>query len=63
MSKETLANLIMLVPDKEVDTLYKVILKFIPEGEALPGELEAVKEARKDRETYGTVAHEDINWK
>ncbi len=62
MRKETLKTLIELVPDKDIDTLYKVIIKFIPETPAEDGELEALEDGRKDREENGTVSHNDINW-
>lgn len=62
MSKETLKNLIELVPDEDLETLHKVIIKFIPEVEPEPGEIEALLEGRKDREENGTVPHNAINW-
>ncbi len=31
MSKEMLKNLIELVPENDIDVLYRVIVKFIPE--------------------------------
>lgn len=62
MSKETLKNLIELVPDEDLETLRKVIIKFIPEVEPEPGEIEALLEGRKDREENGTVPHNAINW-
>ena len=62
MSKETLKDLIELVPEKDIDTLYKVVVKFIPEVLPEPDELEALKEGRKDREENGTIPHEAINW-
>lgn len=62
MSKEGLKNLIELVPDEDVETLYKVIIKFIPEEEPEPGDIEALEEGKRDREVNGTVSHNDINW-
>ena len=62
MSKEMLKNLIDLVPEKDVDTLYRVIVKFIPEVVPEPEELEAFEAGRKDREMNGTIAHEAIDW-
>ena len=56
MSKEMLKNLIELVPEKDIDTLYRVIV--IPE----PEELEALKAGREDRAVNGTIPHEAINW-
>ena len=62
MSKETLKNLIELVPEKDIETLYRVIIKFIPEVLPEPGELEALEEGRKDRLENGTTPHEAVNW-
>lgn len=62
MSRETLKNLIELVPDNDIDVLYRVIVKFIPEVEPELGEIEALLEGRNDRKINGTVSHEEINW-
>ncbi|MCI9176781.1 MAG: hypothetical protein HFH49_18020 [Lachnospiraceae bacterium] len=62
MSKEMLKGLIELVPDEDIDTLYKVVIKFIPEVEPEPDEIAAIIEGRKDREKNGTVPHEAIQW-
>ena len=47
MSRETLKNLIELVPESDIDVLYKVIIKFIPEVEPEPDELAALLEGDK----------------
>ena len=44
MSREMLKNLIELVPENDIDVLYKVIIKFIPEVEPDQDEIEAIKE-------------------
>lgn len=62
MSKEMLKNLIELVPEEDVEILYKVIIKFIPETVPEPDEIEAIREGRKDRAKNGTIPHEAINW-
>lgn len=62
MSKEMLKGLIELVPDEDVEILYQVIIKFIPEVEPEPDEIAAIAEGRKDREENGTIAHDAINW-
>ena len=62
MSKEMLKNLIDFVPDADIDTLYKVVVRFIPEVIPEPGELEALEAGRKDRAENGTVPHSAINW-
>lgn len=62
MSKELLKGLIELVPDEDIDILYKVIIKFIPEAEPEADEIKAILEGRKDREMNGTISHDMINW-
>ena len=60
MSREALKSIIALVPDEDIETLYKVVLKFIPEDKPLPDEIEAIKMAREDNS--GTVSHDSIDW-
>ena len=62
MSKEMIKNLIELVPDNDIDTLYKVIIKFIPEEKATEEEAKAFLDAAEDRITSGTITHNSINW-
>ena len=62
MSREKLKNLIELVPEKDIDVLYKVIVKFVPETEPEPDEIQAILEGRKNRLENGTITHDDINW-
>lgn len=62
MSKEALKNLIELVPDSDIETLYKVVIKFIPEDEASNDEIESIEEAKKDIKENGTISHNSIEW-
>ena len=62
MSKEALKNLIELVPDEDIETLHRVIIKFIPEVVPEPDEVEALLAGRKDRRENGTIPHDAINW-
>ena len=62
MTKEMLKNLIELVPEKDIDTLYRVIVKFVPEVIPEPEELEVIRTGRKDREMNGKIPHEAIDW-
>ena len=57
-----LKNLIELVPEEDVEVLYKVIIKFIPEAAPEQEEIEAIMEGRKDRAKNGTIPHDAINW-
>lgn len=59
---DLLKNLIELIPESDIDVLYKVIIKFILETEPQPDELSALLEGKQDREENGTISHNDINW-
>ena len=60
MSKETLKNLIELIPEEDIETIYKVVVKFIPEVKPEPDEIAEIKEAKADKSP--TVLHDAINW-
>jgi hypothetical protein len=60
MSKEIVKSLIDLVPDADMDIIYKIVVKFIPEVTPEQDELEAFAEAKAD--TTPTVSHDAINW-
>ena len=59
MSKETLKNLIELVPDKDIETIYQVVIRFIPEVDPMGDEIESIENAKESSET---VSHNEINW-
>ena len=60
MSKELVKGLIDLVPDKDIETIYQFIIKFIPEVEPEEEERIAILEAKED--TSPTISHNDIDW-
>ena len=60
MSKEMLKGLIDLIPEEDIETVYKVILKFIPETEALPDEVAAIMEAKAEKGPL--IPHKDVQW-
>lgn len=61
MNREIVKSMIDLVPIEDIDTIYKFIVKFIPEDEPTEDEIKAIREANAD--TSSTISHEDINWK
>lgn len=60
MSKEVLKGLIDLIPDEDIETIYKVIIKFIPEAKPEEDEIKAILEAREDQSPM--TSHEKIDW-
>lgn len=62
MQKEILKNLIDLIDEQDAETIFRVLIRFVPEETPLPDEIEAIARANGNIKAFGTVAHEDINW-
>lgn len=62
MSREALKNLIELVPEQDIETLFRVIVKFVPEDIADQDEIKSIIAAKRDIKENGTVSHDQINW-
>ncbi len=60
MSKDLLKNIIDLIPDEDIDTIYKVVVKFIPEDKPTPDEIKAIEEAKEDNGEL--IDHNNIDW-
>ena len=60
MSKEALKNIIDLVPDEDIETLYRVVIKFIPEDKPEADALAALEEAKADNSEL--TPHDAIKW-
>ena len=60
MSRETIKYLVDMIPEKDIETIYKVLIRFVPEAEPTSDELQAIAEAKAD--TSPTVPHEAVNW-
>lgn len=60
MSREKIKYLVDMIPEKDIDTIYRVLVRFVPETEPLPDEIEAIAEAKAD--TSQTIYHDSINW-
>ena len=60
MSKDLLKNIIDLIPDEDIETIYKVVVKFIPEDKPTPDEIKAIEEAKED--SGELIDHNNIDW-
>ncbi len=45
MSKEALKELIDVIDESDLDTIFQVLIRFVPEDEPLPDEIEAIAAA------------------
>lgn len=62
MTKEMLKGLIELVSEEDIETLYNVVVKFIPENVPISDEIEAIERADKSIAKNGTVPHDAVDW-
>lgn len=60
MSRETLHSLVDIVDEKEIDTVYRILLKFVEEDVATPDEVEAIREAKQDIANGDLYTHEEV---
>ena len=59
MSRNALRNLVDLVDEEELDTVYRILIRFIREDAILPDEAESLEAARRDRENGDVFSHEE----
>ena len=62
MSKDTLKGLIDMIDEKDVETIFQVLIRFVPEDVPTPDEIEAIERANKRIEEEGTIPHDAIDW-
>ena len=62
MSRELLKGLIDLIDESDTETIFRILVRFVPEEKVLPDEIEAIKRANENIEKHGTVSHDSINW-
>lgn len=60
MSRDTLRGLVEIVDEKEIDTVCRILLKFVEEDAATPDEVEAIREARQEIERGELFSHEEV---
>ena len=62
MKREILKSLIDLIDDIDTETIFRVLVRFVPEDAPLPDEIEAIMKANQSIQTEGIISHEEINW-
>lgn len=61
-TKQTLHNLIDMIDTAEINVLYHLLMKFVPEDTPMPDELEAISKAEEEMRNGQYYHHEDIDW-
>ena len=62
LKRKQLHKIIDLAEDDTLEEIYKNVIKFMPEDDALQDEIESHIEARNDFENGNIFSEEDINW-
>lgn len=62
MSREMLHGLIDMIPDSDTETIYNVLLKFVPLDVPDNDELKAIAFANESIKSEGTISSDAINW-
>ena len=62
MKKEILKSLIDMIDENDTETIFCVLICFVPEDTPLPDEIEAIRKANNSLNTHEAVSHEDVNW-
>ena len=60
MSRNALRSLVDLLDERELDTVYKILVRFIREDAILPDEAESLAAARQDRARGDVLSHEEV---
>ena len=61
-TRQQLRDIIDVVDSKEINILYQVLIKFIPETEPMPDEIEAIRLGREEIRRGDIVNHDEIDW-
>ena len=62
MGKAVLHSLIDLLNDADAETIYRVLIKFVPEDEPLPDEVLAIRQGEADIAGGNISDFDSINW-
>ena len=62
VTRETLRQLVDVVDSKDINIVYQILVRFIPEVAPLSDEVDAIKAADQSIERFGTISYEDIEW-
>ncbi len=62
MSREALKEMIDIIDEKDINIIFQLLIRFIPEDEPLPDEVKAITRANESIAEFGTVSMDDIDW-
>lgn len=60
MGRDVLHSLVDIVNEKEIETVYRILLKFVEEDEVAPDEAEAIRKAGEEIKNGELYTHEEV---
>ena len=61
-TRQRLHTLVDMIEEKGIETLYNVMIRFIPEAAPLPDEIAAHANAMEEYKRGDVVSEDDIDW-
>ncbi|MCL2364580.1 MAG: hypothetical protein FWC71_07960 [Defluviitaleaceae bacterium] len=61
-TRQRLHTLVDMIEEKGIETLYNVMIRFIPEAAPFPDEIAAHANAAEEYKRGDVVGEDDINW-
>lgn len=62
MGKAILHSLIDMLSENDTETIYNVLIRFVPEDKPLPDEADAIKHSRSEIENGDVISLSAVNW-
>ena len=62
ITRDTLHGLVDIVDNRDLNIVFQVLMRFVPESPAMPDEIEAIQKADESIAKFGLVDYVDINW-
>ena len=62
MSKEMLKGLIDLIDEEDMETIFRVLVRFVSKDKPMPDEVEAIHRANQSIAKQRTVSYDQIDW-
>ena len=54
--------MIDLIDEEDMETIFRVLVRFVPADKPMPDEVEAIQRANNSIAEQGTVSYDEIDW-
>ena len=60
MIRDSILDLARLIPDEDLDVIYRILVKFVPDDVLLPEDIIALEEAENDIKNGNLYSHDEV---